>query len=116
MRKSKQKICCESAGAYGRILARYLRSGGEWVDVFKEDLLNTRLKMIRSEYNVYRKYGWAGFSFHDIAYVDAPRPYILAVLTNLEGEQQSDYDFYKELSALFEEYTQDAEEELNLNM
>lgn len=112
LRKSKQKICCESAGAYGRILARYLRSGGEWVEAFKEDLLNTRLKMIRSDYNVYRKYGWAGFSFHDIAYIDAPRPYILAVMTNLEGELDSDYKFYKELSKLFQEYTQNASGEI----
>lgn len=105
IRKSKQKICCESAGAYGRVLSEYLTSDGEYVEKFKEDLLNTRLKMIVSSYPVYRKYGWAGFSFHDIAYVDAPKPYILAILSNLENNDNEDLDIFRDISELFEEYT-----------
>lgn len=105
-RRSKQKICTESAGVYGRILAGFLRTEGEYVEKFKTDLLNTRIKMIVSDYPVYRKYGWAGFSFHDIAYVDAPRPYILAILTNLTGEDSDDYKIFKEISMLVQEYTQ----------
>ena len=104
VRLSKQKICCESAGAYGRILADYLTGGGQSVELFKEDLQNTRVPMIVSDYPVYRKYGWAGFSFHDIAYVDAPRPYVLAILTNFTGEGASDYKFFAEVTALLEEY------------
>ena len=106
LRRSKQKICCESAGAYGRILAEYLRSDGEHVGEFKEDLLNTRIPLIVSDYPVYRKYGWAGFSFHDIAYVDAPHPYILAILTNFTGEGASDAKLFREITALVEKYGQ----------
>lgn len=102
LRQSKQKICCESAGAYGKILSDFLRSDSEYVPVFKDDLANTRIKMLKSDWPIYRKYGWAGFSFHDIAYVDAPRPYVLAVLTNLEGEAAEDYDLFKDISSLVE--------------
>lgn len=106
VRRSKQKLCCESAGAYGRDLAEFLRSDIEASDVYKADLLNTRVKMIVSDYPIFRKYGWTNFAFHDIAYVDAPRPYVLAVLTNLEGEQQSDYKMYREISQLIEKASQ----------
>ncbi len=102
IRKSKQKICVESAGASGRLLARYLTSGAENVEAFKEDLLQTRIKMIRSHYPVYRKYGWADLSFHDIAYVDAPHPYVLAILTNLDGNSSEVLDMFRELSYVFE--------------
>ena len=102
----KTKICSESAGAYGRILARFLRSGGEYAEVFKEDLKNTRQTMLVSSYPIYRKYGWAGYSFHDIAYVDAPRPYILAVLSNLENVDNADVVVFRDISRLIEEFSQ----------
>lgn len=106
LRRSKQKICTESAGAYGRILAGYLRTEDEYAELFKADLQNTRNRMITSSYPMYRKYGWAGFSFHDIAYIDAPRPYILAVMSNLTGEDPNDYMLFREISELVEEFTQ----------
>lgn len=110
VRQSKQKICVESAAAYAQILAEYLTRGTAGAEQFKEDLSNTRLKMITSSYPMYRKYGWAGFSFHDIAFIDAPRPYVLAILSNLEGESQSDYKLFREISELVEKYTQPEEE------
>lgn len=109
-RQSKQKICCESAGVYGKIMAGYLRGGGEYSAEFGNDLLNTRMPMIVSEYPTYRKYGWAGYSFHDIAYVDAPRPYILAILTNFENEGYVDIPIFKEISGLVEKYSQEDRE------
>lgn len=102
VRKSKQKICTQSAGAYGRLLAGYLTGGGSSVETFKADLLATRMKMIRSHYPVYRKYGWTNYSFHDIAYVDAPHPYILAILTNLDNGDDEVLAMFRELSYLFE--------------
>ncbi len=110
LRQSKQKLCCESAGAYGRILADFLTSDSEYVGVFKDDLVNTRIKMLKSDWPIYRKYGWAGFSFHDIAYVDAPRPYVLAVMTNLEGEAAEDYSLFADISKLVESCSQNSAE------
>ncbi len=108
VRRSKQKLCTESAGAYGRILADYLRSDPEdgFVELYKEDLLNTRVKMLVSDYPIYRKYGWTNFAFHDIGYVDAPRPYILGVLTNFTGDGPDDYRIFREISGLVEEFSQ----------
>ena len=106
LRSRQQKICTESAGAYGRILMDFLTGDSPYVEDFKADLKITKNKMIKSHYPFYRKYGWTQFAFHDIAYVDAPHPYVLAILTNLEGEDNSDYEMYKEISYLFEEYSQ----------
>lgn len=105
MRKSKQKICAQSAGVDGKVLADFLRSDSRYVETFKSDLLMTKNKMIRSHYPFYRKYGWTNFAFHDIAYVEAPHPYILAVLSNLGGDDKQDYALFKEISYLFEEYS-----------
>ena len=106
-RAKYQKICLESAGAAGRMLAEFLRSESPFVEGFKYDLTHTKNRMIRSNYTVYRKYGWTKFAFHDVAYIDAPRPYVLAILTNIEGEENVDYVLYKEVSLLIEEFSQD---------
>ncbi len=103
-RAKRQKVCLESAGSWGRIMAEFLRSDSPYVETYKYDLTHTKNRMINSTYTVYRKYGWTQYAFHDIAYVEAPRPYVLAVLTNLEGEAREDYSFYYALSALVEEY------------
>lgn len=107
IRQSKQKICTRSAGAYCKILYDYLSSGEPSAESFGEDLQSTRLKMIDSAYKTYRKYGWAGYSFHDIAFVDAPRPYLLAILSNLENVENADLPVFREISRLIERYCQD---------
>ncbi len=104
-RLTQEKICTESAGAYARILAQFLESDNPYVDTFKSHLAITRIPMIKSSYTLYRKYGWTNYAFHDIAYVEAPHPYVLAILTNLEGEDSSDYSLYSEISYLIEEYS-----------
>ncbi len=109
-RAKYQKLCLESAGASGRMLARFLQSDSPFVDDFKYDLTHTKNRMIRSTYTVYRKYGWTKFAFHDVAYIDAPHPYVLVVLTNIEGEENIDYILYKEVSMLVEEFSQTREE------
>lgn len=103
-RKTQQKICTESAGAYGKELMRFLTSDSPYVDDFKGDLEITKNKMIKSHYPFYRKYGWTQFAFHDIAFVDAPHRYVLAILSNLEGEENEDYALFKEISYLVEDY------------
>lgn len=105
-RKSKEKICLEAAAADGKVLAEFLRGDSEYIEAFKADLLVTKNKMIKSHYPFYRKYGWTKFAFHDIAYVDAPHPYIIAILSNLEGEDKADYKLFADISYLVEEYSQ----------
>lgn len=103
-RLTQEKICTESAGAYARILAQFLESDNPYVNTFKSHLAITRIPMIKSSYTIYRKYGWTQYAFHDIAYIEAEHPYVLAILTNLEGEDSEDYSLYSEISYLIEEY------------
>ncbi|MCD8107558.1 MAG: class A beta-lactamase-related serine hydrolase [Oscillospiraceae bacterium] len=114
-RLTQEKICTESAGAYARILAQFLESDNPYVETFKSHLAITRIPMIKSSYTIYRKYGWSQYAFHDIAYIEAEHPYVLAILTNLEGEENSDYSFYEEVSYLIEEYSVAAWAELSEN-
>lgn len=106
IRQSKQKICTQSAGVYCKIMHDYLKSGG-CAETFGDDLQTANLRMISSNYPVYRKYGWAGFSFHDVAFVDAPRPYLLAIMSNLENIDNSDLPVFRDISMLVEKYSQD---------
>ncbi|MCD7805566.1 MAG: class A beta-lactamase-related serine hydrolase [Oscillospiraceae bacterium] len=108
-RLTQEKICTESAGAYARILAQFLESDNPYVETLKSHLAITRIPMIKSSYTIYRKYGWTQYAFHDIAYIEAKdsqaeHPYVLAILTNLEGEDSSDYSLYSEISYLIEGY------------
>lgn len=106
LRKLKQKLCIESASAAGKDMANFLRSDSEYVDTYKYDLTHTKNRMIKSKYTVYRKYGWTGFAFHDVAYVDAPYPYVLVILSNLEGEDKADYNLFAAVTSLVEKYSQ----------
>lgn len=110
LRKLKQKLCIESASAAGRDMADFLRSDSAYVDTYKYDLTHTKNRMIKSSYTVYRKYGWTNFAFHDVAYVDAPHPYVLIILSNLEGEEKPDYTLFASVTALVEKYSQENRE------
>ena len=67
----------------------------------KSHMLSTRNSMIIASYPVIRKYGWADASFHDMAIVEAPYPYLLSICTNHDG----DYSAFKKISQLIEEYS-----------
>ena len=68
----------------------------------KSHMLSTRNPMIIASYPVVRKYGWADASFHDMAIVEAPYPYLLCICTNHDG----DYSTFKKISQLIEKYSQ----------
>lgn len=61
-------------------------------------MLSTTNPMIISTYPVVRKYGWANQSFHDIAIVEGPRPYLLCILTNHDG----DFISFRKISQIIE--------------
>ena len=65
-------------------------------------MLSTSNPMITSSYPVVRKYGWATASFHDMAIVEAPYPYLLSICTNHDG----DYSTFKKISQIIEKYSQ----------
>ncbi|MCL2223781.1 MAG: class A beta-lactamase-related serine hydrolase [Defluviitaleaceae bacterium] len=45
---------------------------------------DVNVRMLRSDYPLARKYGWAGGAFHDAGIIYAPSPYILVILSNME--------------------------------
>ena len=69
-------------------------------------MLSTRNPMIIASYPIVRKYGWADASFHDMAIVEAPYPYLLCICTNHDG----DYSTFKKISQLIERYSQSGRE------
>lgn len=68
----------------------------------KLHMLSTRNPMIIASYPVIRKYGWADASFHDMAIIEAPHPYLLSICTNHDG----DYSTFKKISQLIQKYSQ----------
>jgi|GEM_PF-851653 len=57
--------------------------------------------MIRSDYPLARKYGWANGAFHDAGIVYAPSPYILVILSNMERGAHS---LFEEISWFVQDF------------
>jgi len=62
----------------------YLESDSQFGHYFRYDLMSTP-GFIQSDYPMARKYGWATASFHDSAIVYASSPYILVIMSNMDG-------------------------------
>lgn len=58
--------------------------------------------MIVLSYPMVIKYGWDDNAFHDMAIIDAPRPYILYICTS----QEYNYELFKRVLKLIEKYSQ----------
>ena len=100
------KICAQDAIAYGKIVYDYISEDSESAQEFKDNLMNTVNRMITSSYPFYRKYGWTDYAFHDIAVIEADKPYILAICSNLDEGKPADYALFDKISKLVEEYSQ----------
>lgn len=70
--------------------------------LLKQYMLSTKNPMLTSSYPLIRKYGWADASFHDMAIVDAPHPYILIVCTDHEDGTAADFGMFRKISAKVE--------------
>lgn len=95
------QITARDTGVYLNALADFF-AASPYASLLREDMLHTKNPMIRSQYPVVRKYGWASLSFHDMAVVEAEHPYLLAILTDRDMARAEDYQFFSGLTALFE--------------
>ena len=68
-------------------------------------MLNTTNPMIVSDYPVVRKNGWATASFHDMAIIEAPHPYLLVILSDHEEGMSKDFTIFKTISQTIQSYT-----------
>ena len=92
---------------------------------FKHDLLNTsqtshpyftrwegswgtggtvNVRLIESDYEMARKYGWSRNAFHDAAIVYAPSPYILVILTN---KDRGAHELFEEISLFIQDFNRE---------
>lgn len=94
-------ITAKDAGAYIRAIYKFIHEN-PYGSELKVLMSSTSNPMIVSNYPVIRKYGWAEKSFHDIAIIDAPRPYLLCILTNHDG----DFSSFKKISKVIEKFSQ----------
>lgn len=95
-------ITATDAGIYIESIYNFINNN-EYGSNLRMLMLSTSNPMITSSYPVVRKYGWATASFHDMAIVEAPYPYLLSICTNHDG----DYSTFKKISQMVEQYSQE---------
>ncbi|MFZ2539763.1 MAG: serine hydrolase [Oscillospiraceae bacterium] len=97
------KITAKDAGVYIKAIYNYIETG-KYGNELKEDMSHTTNPMIRSKHPVVRKYGWAKLSFHDMAIVCAPHPYLLTILSDKGLGKKEDHQLFAEISKLIESF------------
>lgn len=97
------KITAVDAGIYAKAIYNYIQNGKYGNELY-DDMINTTNPLIRSEYKIARKYGWAELSLHDMAIVYAKSPYVLAICTDASLGKESDNKLFAELSKAFERF------------
>lgn len=100
------RLTANDAGIFMREAFRYIESGGIYSEDLRSNLLANRYPFIISDYPVASKSGWAanfGAAWHDMAIVYAPSPYILALLSNRDGNA-SDRRVYESISMFIQAF------------
>ncbi len=97
------KITAKDAGIYNKAIYNYIQTG-KYGNELKEDMSHTTNPIIRSKYPVVRKYGWAELSFHDMAVVYAPHPYLLTILSDKGLGNSKDHKLFADISKLIETF------------
>ena len=99
-------LSANEAGLIMREIHNYIESGGRYSQEFKENLLANRYPFIISDYPVASKSGWAanfGGAWHDMAIVYAPSPYVLALLSDRDGNA-ADRAVYDAISMFIQDF------------
>jgi len=123
-----QNTHARDAGLWMYAIFNYIESDSRFGHYLKADMLNTAptshpyftrwegsygfsrpgvrggtvdTRMLRANYPIARKYGWAGNSFHDAGIVYAPSPYILVILSNME---RGAHDLFAEISWFMQDF------------
>ena len=98
-------IHATDALTYAKAIYRFITNGSPEGQKLRTDMLNTTNPMIVSTYPVVRKYGWATASFHDMAIVEAPHPYLLVILSDHDDGTAKDFAMFKTISQTIQSYT-----------
>lgn len=96
------RITAEDAAVYMRAIYRFIHTDKTGGPLLYDYMTHTGNHMFYSKYPLVRKYGWADASFHDMAIVEAPRPYILILLSDHEDGTANDFALFRQFSAKIE--------------
>ncbi|MCL2456418.1 MAG: serine hydrolase [Defluviitaleaceae bacterium] len=117
-----QNTHARDAGLFMQKIYDYVESESLFGHYLKFDMLNTaqtshpyftrwegsngvggeiNIRMIRADYPLARKYGWARNAFHDAGIIYAPSPYILVVLSNME---RGAHNIFEEVSLFVQNF------------
>ncbi len=99
---TNSNITVTDAAIYMREVNRFIRSDAVYGKILYDYMTTTRNPMMTSSYPMLRKYGWADKSFHDMALVDAPNPYILIICTDHEDGTAEDFAMFRTISQRIE--------------
>lgn len=102
---TNSSITVDDALIYMQAIHRFIQEDAVNGPLLHQYMTSTTNPMIVSnrKYPVVRKYGWATASFHDMAIIEAPHPYILVILTDHEDGTAADFAMFRQISAWFEE-------------
>lgn len=99
---SSSNINAVDAITYMKDIYAYITGPNLYGKALEQDMLRTVNPLIRSRYPVVRKYGWMPEALHDIAIIQAPRPYILVILTDHDDGNEDDLKMFRAISAAVE--------------
>ncbi|MCL1988832.1 MAG: class A beta-lactamase-related serine hydrolase [Firmicutes bacterium] len=100
------ELTANEAGLILRNVHNYFNSGGTYSDEFRNNMLSNQYKFITSSHPVASKTGWAanfGQAYHDLALIQAPSPFGLAILSHFTGDPP-DRRTFEEIASFFEEF------------
>ncbi len=95
---TNSQITVNDAALYMRAIYDFIKTDSTYGKMLYEYMTHTRNPMFYSSYPLVRKYGWADASFHDMAIVDAPHPYILILCTDHEDGTAGDFAMFRNVA------------------
>lgn len=99
---TNSKITAKDAAIYLHAIYDFFETDQTYGKMLYDYMTHTRNPMFYSSYPLARKYGWADASFHDMAIVDAPHPYILILLTDHEDGTAGDFAMFRNVANTIE--------------
>lgn len=95
---TNSQITTKDAAVYMHAIYDFIQKDKTHGKMLYEYMTNTRNPMFYSSYPLVRKYGWADASFHEMAIVDAPHPYILILCTDHEDGTAGDFAMFRNVA------------------
>jgi beta-lactamase class A len=98
-------LTMRDAALYANRIYEYVLSNNTYSEEFADHLFNNQFPFLVSDYPIAGKTGWTHPSaWHEMAYICAPSPYLLVVLSRQDGVLNPNGSDYEEISKLFQDF------------